>query len=429
MQLVGVAAPFSVMTECAKCGACSVVCPVFRISGREGHTARGRLHLRETVELAPHSAQYEELFSACLLCGACAAVCPRGIDIRAAIIEARAGFSAVYGQGGYQKFLARKALAHPGLLAALGGLGRGVAAGLDPFLSDRSGLRLRLALFEDSEKVQGNKALAQTVSPGTELSESGLTEMAYFPGCVTHALWPHIADSCATLVAQYNLALTIPDGLVCCGLAAHAAGDRSEAHELACRNLQVLERTDGPILVSCASCYAHLHDYPKLLAEEPDWHERALQMVERLRELTTFLMQQAQLESPVLPVPRPRRRVFYHDPCHFRHQLHITAPPRELIRSCPGLELVEPEDEPGCCGMGGLFHLGEPELSGAILEQLLDRVLPLEPEVITSTCSGCLMQWRMAVAAAGLKIPVVHLAALLAEEAGLCEKVGSGSRG
>ncbi|MBC8207986.1 MAG: (Fe-S)-binding protein [Desulfobulbaceae bacterium] len=408
------------MTECAQCGSCSVVCPVFRVTGREAHTARGRLHLRETAQLVPHSPLYEELFASCLLCGACAAVCPRGIDTRAAIIEARAGFSRVYGQGGFRKFLVRKALKHSGLMAGLGGLGRGAAGRIDSLLPKQSGLRLRLVLFDHDEEVQDSPA-GGSLAAGSELSS-----LVYFPGCAAQTLWPEVVNSCGVLAQQCNFALTVPSGLSCCGLAAHSAGDTAEARALACRNIQALEECDGPILVSCASCYSHLAEYPGLFAGNAHWQKRAERVVDRLRELTTFLAQFQNFKPIAQSVQRPRRRVFYHDPCHFRYQTLITMPPRDLLRRCSGLELVEPEDGPGCCGMGGLFHLGEPELSARIHDRLLATVLPLRPQVITSTCSGCLMQWRMAVAESGLDIRVVHLARLLAEESGAGEFPGDG---
>lgn len=108
-----------------------------------------------------------------------------------------------------------------------------------------------------------------------------------------------------------------------------------------------------------------------------------------------------------------RLRVFYHDPCHLRHGLKITREPRNLLRRFEGVELLELADGPQCCGSGGLFHLGAPELSAMIRDDLAARVLALAPDVITSSCSGCLMQWKSAVAAADRRTPVLHLAELL----------------
>jgi glycolate oxidase iron-sulfur subunit len=65
-----------------------------------------------------------------------------------------------------------------------------------------------------------------------------------------------------------------------------------------------------------------------------------------------------------------------------------------------------------------LFHIGAPEISALIRDRLATKVQALAPDVITSTCSGCLMQWRLAVAAAGIPVKVLHLAELMGPVAG-----------
>ena len=75
--------------QCAKCGACTVVCPVFQAGGRESLSARGRLHLLARLDPAQASAAYAEILTQCLLCGACRAVCSRGLDPPARFIAAR----------------------------------------------------------------------------------------------------------------------------------------------------------------------------------------------------------------------------------------------------------------------------------------------------------------------------------------------------
>jgi glycolate oxidase iron-sulfur subunit len=48
-----------------------------------------------------------------------------------------------------------------------------------------------------------------------------------------------------------------------------------------------------------------------------------------------------------------------------------------------------------------------------IRDDLAAKVFKLQPDIITSTCSGCLMQWKTAVTAAGSTAQVLHLAELL----------------
>ncbi|MBU0664160.1 MAG: 4Fe-4S dicluster domain-containing protein, partial [Proteobacteria bacterium] len=130
-----------------------MVCPVYRVTGQEAHTARGKIHLTQIPELPGKGVVFEDIFSKCLLCGACSAVCPRGIDVCREVVQARSAFPAVYGAHGYKKYLARKALAHPELLAPLRVLGRAGAEFVSKYLPEESGLRLHLALFQ--QEVEG----------------------------------------------------------------------------------------------------------------------------------------------------------------------------------------------------------------------------------------------------------------------------------
>ena len=410
------------MNSCAKCGACSVVCPVYRVTGQEAHTARGKLHLTQVPELSGQGTVFEDIFSKCLLCGACSSVCPRGIDVCREVVAARTAFPAVYGGHGYEKYLARKVLAHPETLAALRVLGRAGAELLTRYLPEESGLRLRLALFRQDVGVKGmmgggggESAAPQNVTSDNTPSQEALT---FFPGCTARYLFPEIATASASLAAGLAHTLHVPDGLSCCGLAALSAGDRREAQRCARTNIAALEQSKGPILVSCASCYAHLCRYAELFTDDPLWQDKAEAMEARLVEFSRFFARQRPPGLPNQLSGRKRERVYYHDPCHFRHGLkgaRITEEPRQLLARSPDLELLELPGGPECCGQGGLFHIGAPEIAAVIRDRLAAKVLALAPDVITSTCSGCLMQWRqaIAVAGAGSRVQVLHLAELL----------------
>jgi glycolate oxidase iron-sulfur subunit len=265
-------------------------------------------------------------------------------------------------------------------------------------------------MFElpDPQTSLPEKKTAPPIRPGME-------RLVYFPGCSAEYLYPGIADACRELLADSCHDLVAPDGLGCCGLALHAAGEIETAKDLARRNIAILEKQQGAILVSCASCFAHLRHYPELLAEDPEWRDRAVAVGDRLAEMMQFL---DRLPAPFAGKPEvtgqsSALRVFYHDPCHLRHEVKITEEPRRIIGRYRNVELLELPDGPQCCGQGGLFHIGAPELSAMIRDALTAKVMKLRPDIVTSTCSGCLMQWKTALTAAGSAVRVMHLAELL----------------
>lgn len=398
------------MNTCAKCGACSVVCPVYRVTRREAHTARGRIHLAGLLDALTHGGVYEDVFANCLLCGACSAICPRGIDVGAEVVRARGDFPAVNGPHGFEKYLIRKVLDHPQVMAGLRILGQAGANLLSRHLPQQSGLRLRLALFQ--QEPGADAVAASTERDRRSRAEQGL---CFFPGCTASYLLPQIVTACKSVISPVAGGLHIPDGLICCGLAAFSAGDRDGARRCAQTNIAALESVPGPVLVSCASCYAHLHIYVDFFDDEPEWRMRAEALSLRLVEWSCFLDRQGLSQKAGREGGRKRVRVYYHDPCHLRFGVQITAEPRRVLARLENVEMIELPEGPSCCGQGGLFHIAVPEVAATIRDTLARKVLAMNPDVITTTCSGCLMQWRQAMAAAGSRVRVLHLAELLEE--------------
>lgn len=396
------------MSSCAKCGACSVVCPVFRVSGRESHTARGKLHLLETFGLEKSSTVFVDIFSACLLCGACMDVCPRQIDVGKELVAARGSFSSLAGPHAYEKYLTRKLLDHPGSLTGFRVLGRAGEKLLGKRLPENSGLRKRLAVFKDDIPEL-------TVKEQQSISVAG-TRLAWFPGCSSRYLFPDVLSSCRSLLANASYSLDFPDDLTCCGLADWAAGDLAGARKSARKNIEILEVKKGPILVSCASCFAHFKKYPQLFEEDKGWQIRAEQVAARVVELSDFLEGLEKSKQGEGQASTQKIRVFYQDPCHMRHGSPSIDKAREQLQRISGLELLDLPDGPRCCGQGGLFHVAHPEISARIRDELVRDVLALRPDVVTTTCSGCLMQWKQGLAAAGSRVKVLHLAQVLEQQ-------------
>ena len=54
-------------------------------------------------------------------------------------------------------------------------------------------------------------------------------------------------------------------------------------------------------------------------------------------------------------------------------------------------------------------------MSGRILAEKMDNLLSVEPELVVTANPGCQMQLAAGVRSRGRKIPVKHLAELLAE--------------
>ena len=394
-------------SQCAKCGACTVVCPVFQAGGRESLSARGRLHLLEQLDPAQASAAYAEILSQCLLCGACRSVCSRGLDPPGRFIGARKRLKKSAGSQLLLRAIARKALSNPTLLATIASLGRPL---LDRLPAD-SGLRLRLGL-----PVEG-PAASHPPLPQTPPSKSAPPALAFFPGCYATHLHREIIEATKGIAAAFaGTPLLLPKQQCCCGLAAENSGDTTTARRLARQNIRAFAGNTLPILTSCASCYSQLRRYPQLFEDDRQWRPKAQAFADRLLEFSTFVAQ-GMATDPMFrfAASATPRTVVYHDPCHLRFQPQITTPPREILRAIPGLRLAELANGPQCCGQGGLFHLAQPEMAGKIRTRLLNQLEQAAPDLVTTTCSGCLIHIQQGLGHDPTRPQVQHLAILLAE--------------
>lgn len=395
------------MNLCAKCGACSAVCPVYRVTGQESDTARGKLHLLNTLAGSPPSPALAEILSRCLLCGACRQACPQGIDLPAMVAAARGDLPRLTGAGSFSKWLATGCLGHPALLAGVAGLLKASGPLLRQLPAD-SGLRLKLGLFTETPAATREPEGPPEPAP---VQASAPGDISIFTGCLARHLRPEISRSAGVLlVAAGQSAPRLPAGQSCCGLAAYSAGEPEEARRLARRNLEAFAETTGPITTPCASCYSHLLSYPALLADDPEFHPLAVLFAARLRELSALLA----AAPPKATTPRRAGiattiRVFYHDPCHLRFKAGLREAPRQLLRASPGVELVELPDGPRCCGLGGTFNLGHPDLSHRIGASLVAEIAALTPDLVVTSCSGCLLQLHGELARLGAEIRVTSL--------------------
>lgn len=412
--------------KCAKCGACTTVCPLYQVSGRESLTARGKVHLLARISDAKRSATLAATLAKCLLCGACADACPRGVNTPDLVIRAR-GIPGLSGKNSFLAYLSQKILASPNLFSGLAKAAFPLNA-ITSRLPQDSGLRLKLALLDpeisgmtiagktNKESYAGHRLLSG--KKGSTETAGWQPSISYFTGCFASHLSPTIGIATEKLLKKASGNNPhIPTSQTCCGLAAHAAGNSEEAKRLAKKNIAAFEQNSLPVVTSCASCYVHLTTYPMLLADDSLWLKRAEAFSARVCEFSTFFSKNLKISGQnIKTAPQSDgKRIVYHDPCHLRFKAKITSPPRELLAALPNITLLELPNGPQCCGQGGLFHLAYPKLATKIRDSLLMDFATLEADMVTTTCSGCLLQWQHGLAAQKKSVRILHLAALLAD--------------
>src|SRR5439155_9921182 len=138
--------------------------------------------------------------------------------------------------------------------------------------------------------------------------------------------------------------------------------------------------------------------------DEPEWAERAVAFSEAVRDVSEIL---AGIE-PAAPRHPVRVKVAYHDACHLAHAQGIREQPRALLRSIPGIQLVEPAEWELCCGSAGIYNLTHPEAAAELGRRKAANLETTGAEAIAAANPGCAIQ-----IAAYLDRPIFHPVTLL----------------
>jgi Fe-S oxidoreductase len=111
------------------------------------------------------------------------------------------------------------------------------------------------------------------------------------------------------------------------------------------------------------------------------------------------------------------RRVTYHDPCYLGRQNSLYDEPRKILRSLPGLDLVEmkrSKEDGFCCGGGGTgLFLDLPRIS--IDRSRANQVNEVSPDCLAVACPICLQMLNAAMKSRNYAIEVKDIAQLVRE--------------
>lgn len=383
---------------CIKCGACLNVCPVFQVVGGHafGEVYHGGIGAILTAFLQGLE-KAEDITRLCIGCGKCLEACPTMIDIPRMVQVLKDRMVKDKGLSWTKSVLYRHILPHrERLRQALAGAGV-LPDFLAPFNKGGSLPRPAAAPFHNYRPPR---------SP-----DAPLARVAFYAGCMMDLVQPEAARAVVSSLIQRGVEVVYPREEVCCGGPAIFDGDLEAGRMMARRNIALLEQLDtDAIVVSCPSCSLVMkREYPRLFAGDRQWLPRANALAPRIRDFPSYLVGLNPLEhaSPV-----QTRKVTYHDSCHLKRELGVHQEPRRLLQEA-GHELLEMEEADRCCGYGGTYSLGQPEISAAILEQKLDAIEATGAEIVATDCPGCLLHIATGLQRRGSKVRAMHTSVLL----------------
>jgi len=412
----------SLIDACVHCGFCLPTCPSYRVLGKENDSPRGRIYLMDAINKgeAPLSPTSVKHFDSCLGCLACTTACPSGVKYDQLIASVRPQI-----QRNHVRPWPQKAI-------------RQLIFALFPY-PDRIRLLLApLALYQTLglSKLIQSSGLLQRLSPNLAAMESLLPPVTpscfadnlpdFIPaqgekryrvgmilGCVQRVFFSDVNAATARVLSANGCEIVVPKSQGCCSALPAHQGETQQAQALARQMIDSFENTDVDyIIINAAGCGHTLKEYGHILADDPDYAQKAQAFADKVRDVQEFLVDVG-LRAPLHPLQADPLVTVYQDACHLLHGQKISRQPRQLLTQIPGLTLKEPMDAALCCGSAGVYNMLQPEIAAELGQMKSTSLVKTGATLIASSNPGCSLQIKQALEKQGETIRLQHPIQLL----------------
>jgi len=229
-------------------------------------------------------------------------------------------------------------------------------------------------------------------------------EVVYITGCVS-AYFPlaqRIPIALAEIMDAGRLDFTLlGEDEWCCGFPLLGAGLMEMFADFKSQNLAAVKAKGARTVVfTCPSCYQM-------------WREHYATDLEFLSAPELLLRR---VRSGNVPLGELPLTVTYHDPCDLGRGAGVFDEPREVIRSIPGVTLVElphSRENCTCCGGGGNLEMVDADLAARIARSKIDEVLSTGAQAVVTSCQQCVRTMTSFVKRNKIKIEVLDIVQLV----------------
>ncbi|RIK10046.1 MAG: iron-sulfur protein [Acidobacteria bacterium] len=359
---------------CTVCGRCTSVCPangtgkpldpreivlkVGEVMARTGGVATPVMVDQEitlTADTVFGRVSSDEVWS-CTSCKACDENCPVGIEILDKILDMRRYLSLMESDFPTELGVAYKNLENSSNPWGMGQQSRAEwAEGLD----------------------------VKVIEPGEPLE----SEYLYWVGCAGSFddRNRRVARSTALLLKHAGVDFSIlgPSEL-CTGDPARRSGNEYLFQMLAFQNIETLNEAGvKKVITHCPHCFNVMtNEYPQYGGEYEVIHHS---------ELLQHLIDEGRLTPGDALAGK---RIVLHDSCYLGRHNDIYEPPRKVVASIGGVQVLEMDrnrTKSFCCGAGGARMWMEERMGKKINVERTDEALGTEPDIIAVACPFCLV--------------------------------------
>ncbi|MCZ7406303.1 MAG: heterodisulfide reductase-related iron-sulfur binding cluster, partial [Candidatus Methanoperedens sp.] len=214
------------------------------------------------------------------------------------------------------------------------------------------------------------------------------SDIAYFIGCTAGYNQQVLGVSTARILNKLNVPfMVLGEDEWCCSSALIRTGQQhinDTPKKAAIHNVEALKAKGAKrVIFACAGCFrAAKIDWPRAYGKPLPFE--AIHMSQFLAE---------QVEAGKIKWEKTlNKTVTYHDPCHLGRHVGVFEEPRKVIKSMPGIKLVEMKrnrKEQRCCGAGGGVKAGIPDLALGVAKARVTDAKETGAEALISTCPFC----------------------------------------
>jgi Fe-S oxidoreductase/FAD/FMN-containing dehydrogenase len=242
-------------------------------------------------------------------------------------------------------------------------------------------------------------------------------EIAYFPGCTASYVEHDIAQATACLMHKAGIEFTyLGEDEACCGIPMLVAGLWDTWEEIMRHNIEAMKaRGAKTVITSCPACWLVWHTF------YPEWAKKLdIDYPFEAKHYSEILAEQ--IEAGRFQLDREvNMTVTWHDSCHMGRAGKIYEAPRKLIQAVPGIKLVEMEhnrQEAHCCG-SVLSLVADPDVGERVGDVRLQEAEDAGAQAMVAACPCCEVQLRVTADKTGRDMPVIDLAHLACDAAGI----------
>ncbi len=242
-------------------------------------------------------------------------------------------------------------------------------------------------------------------------------ETAYFPGCTASYVEHDIAQATACLLTKAGVEFTyLGKDEACCGIPMLASGLWDTWEEIMRHNIEQMKaRGVKTVVTSCPACWLVWHTY------YPQWAEKlGIDYPFEAKHWSEVVADQVTAGKMTFDQPVDMK-VTWHDSCHMGRAGQIYEAPRKVLQSIPGVEFVEMEhnhQEAHCCG-SVMSLVADPPAAKRIGSVRLNEAKATGADALIASCPCCEVQFRVTAEKTGSDLPIIDLAHLACDGAGI----------